>query len=380
MHTLYRSPQPFRARSYRQTPANAGILVDLYLSHQKLVVIHNYLSSYSTTEENKGKLLETSIEILNNKRIAAKIFQSLKLPRWSRLPENLRQVFIIAAIGMAENAAAVTCNLGPTSAFRAQKASRGAADYIGRKIRGLSGVQHEIAAVLEDASNRQGCNPGLHFHAALMIDSDQAPSLTACLKKLFAFDYLEVSSNQAVLLKPIDQPGRWASYCCKTLKNTDRISGKVKFSTNPASRAGEELYKEVMYWLRHLPSVEKLKASLDELIHPNVNAPPCTQLLRIIDQHRAYRKEMKLRRRQQTWFYKRLARQNPDQFRLELVEKLRATTTALSASNITLAERVISTIPEIRMSDTPEPSETLVERYRGLPGVGEWASTEESSV
>lgn len=380
MHTLYCSPQPNKTRRYRQTPVNTGVLIDLYLRHQKLVVIDNYLSSYSTTEEEKERLLERRIEIFNNSRIAAEIFQSLRLPRWSRLPEDLRQVFNMAAVGRMENSFAVSCNLGPISASRAKKASRGAADYIGRKIRGLPEVSSEIAAVLEDAADRQGCNPGLHFHAALKIHPDQAPALRASLKLIFAPDYVEVAGNQAVFLKPIDHPGRWASYCCKTLRRDNQISGKARFATNSASRAGEELYDEVMYWLRHLPSVEVLKASLDDLIRPNVSSPSCPRLLRIIDQHRVYRKEIQRKRGQQTRIYKRLAKQNPDQFRLELFEKLRAATTALSASNTTLAERVISTISEIRMGDTPEPSETLVERYRGLPGVGEWASIEEISA
>ncbi|WP_165668482.1 hypothetical protein [Metapseudomonas otitidis] len=379
MHTLYRSPQPNKTRRYRQTPVNTGVLIDLYLSHQKLVVIDNYLSSYSTTGEEKERLLELRIEIFNNSRFAAEIFQSLKLPRWSRLPEDLRQIFNMAAVGRMENSFAVSCNLGPISASRARKASRGTADYIGRKIRGLPEVSSEIAAVLEDAADRQGCNPGLHFHAALRIHPDQAPALRASLKLIFAPDYVEVAGNQAVFLKPIDHPGRWASYCCKTLGRENQISGKTRFATNSASRAGEELYDEVMYWLRHLPSVVALEASLDDLIRPNVSSPSCPRLLRIIDQHRVYRKDIQRKRGQQTRLYKRLAKQSPDQFRLELVEKLRAASTALSASNATLPERVTSTIPEMR-KDAPEPSETLIERYRGLPGVGEWASTEESSV
>lgn len=380
MHTLYRSPQPNKTRRYRQTPVNTGVLIDLYLSHQKLVVIDNYLPSYSMTKEDKERLLELRIEIFNNSRVAAEIFQSLKLPRWSRLPEDLRQVFNMAAVGRMENSFAVSCNLGSISASRAKKASRGAADYIGRKIRGLPEVSPEVAAVLEDAADRQGCNPGLHFHAALRIHPNQAPALRASLKLSFAPDYVEVAGNQAVFLKPIDHPGRWASYCCKTLRRDNQISGKARFATNSASRAGEELYDEVMYWLRHLPSVETLNTSLDDLIRPNVSSPSCPQLLRIIDQHREYRQEMQRKRGQQTRIYKRLAKQSPDQFRLELVEKLRAASTALSASNRSPVERVINTTSDIRTSDTPDRSETLIERYRGLPGVGEWASTEENNA
>lgn len=273
MHTLYRLPQPNKTRRYRQTPVNTGVLIDLYLSNQKLVVIDNYLSSYSTTEEEKERLLELRIEISNNSRLAAEMFQTLKLPRWSRLPEDIRQVFNIAATGRMENAFAVSCNLGPRSAYRAQKASRGEADYIGRKLRELPGVSPEIAAVLEDAPNRQGCNPGLHFHAALPIQPDHLLNLRYSLKSIFAADYVEVAGNRAVYLKAIDQPGRWASYCCKTLRKANQITETARFATKAASRAGEELYDEVIDWLRIFQALTRLTPALPSLYAPMSTFP-----------------------------------------------------------------------------------------------------------
>ncbi len=380
MHTLYRSPQPNKTRRYRQTPVNTGVLIDLYLSHQKLVVIDNYLSSYSTTKEQKERLLKLRIEISNNSRHAAKMFQTLKLPRWSRLPEDLRLVFKLAAVGRMKNSFAVSCNMSPRSASRSQKASRGAADYIGRKLRGIPCVSPEIAAVLESADHRKGCNPGLHFHAAMSIEPDRVLALRESLQVIFASDYVEVASNRAVDIIPIERPGGWASYCCKTLRMANRISGSAGFATNAASRAGEELYDEVMHWLRSLPSTETLNAGLSGLFRSIIRAPDCPQLIRLIEKHSEHLREMREKDGKEKKLFKRLARENPDKFRLELVEKIRAASTALGTSNRTSAERVISTIPEICTGDTPEPSETLIERYRGLPGVGEWASTEESSM
>lgn len=378
MEKLYRSAGSRQSHRRRQTPVNTGVLIDLYLHHKSLVVIDNYLSSYPLTEEDIDRRLDLEIEILNNQRLAKQIFQNLRLPVWKNLREDLKQVFRIAACGSQENSAAITCNLGETTATNADQASRGAADYIGRKIRNLPYSPPEIAAVLEDETTRKGCNPGLHFHAALQIHPSHLPLVEKALRKVFAFDYKEVASNKAILIKPITQPGRWASYCCKRLRKTDKTDGRAIFATKSASRAGVDLYDRVMTWLRHLPDPDRLQSNLDTLIRPHIKSRPNQELARRIREHCEHLEAMRRKHKEQTWLYKRLASQSPDQFKLELFEKLRAASTALSTFDKTPAERTISTISEICMSDTPEPPETLLERYRGLPGVGEWASTEEN--
>ncbi len=380
MEKLYRSAGSRQSHRRRQTPVNTGVLIDLYLRHMSLVVIDNYLSSYPLTEEETDRRLDVEIKILNNQLLAKQIFQNLKLPVWKNLREDLKQVFRIAACGSQENAAAITCNLGIKTATNAHNASRGAADYVGRKIRNLLDSMPEVAAVLEDEITRKGCNPGLHFHATLKIHPSHLPFVEEALRKVFASDYKEVASNKAIIIKPITQPGGWASYCCKRLRKIDKTDGRAIFATKSASRAGVDLYDRVMTWLRHLPDPDRLQSNLDTLIRPHIKSRPNQELARRIQEHREHLEAMRRKRREQTWLYKRFASQSPDQFRLELVEKFRAASTALSTFNRTPAERVISTISEIRTSDTPAPSETLVERYRGLPGVGEWANTEESSV
>jgi histone H3/H4 len=378
MEKLYRSAGSRQSHRRRQTPVNTGILIDLYLYHRSLVVIDNYLSSHPLTEEKIDRRLDLEIEILNNQRLAKQIFQNLRLPVWKNLREDLKQVFRLAACGSQENAAAITCNLGKETATNADQASRGAADYIGRKIRNLPYSPPEIAAVLEDESTRKGCNPGLHFHAAIQIHPSHLPLVEKALRKVFAFDYKEVASNKAILIKPITQPGRWASYCCKRLQKTDKTDGRAIFATKSASRAGLDLYDRVMTWLRQLPAPDRLQSDLDALIRPHIKSRPNQELARRIQEHCERLEAMRRKRREQARLYKRLASQSPDQFKLELIEKLRTASTALSASNKTLAGCVISTIPEIRTDDTRRRSEALTERYKGLPGVGEWASTEES--
>jgi len=152
-----------------------GRLIDLYLSTQAYVVKTKYLLSDSMTVEDQERYQELRVEILNNEIQAIRIFQTLKLPRWRSLPEDLRQVFIMAAVGCLGNGFAVTCNVGPRAAKRASEASRGPADYIGRKLRGLISIAPELAIVLEDAEDRRGRNPGLHFHAALRMPTVRIP-------------------------------------------------------------------------------------------------------------------------------------------------------------------------------------------------------------
>lgn len=378
MYTLYRLPSHSRVRRHRATPVNTGLLIDLYLRHQHHVVISNHLSSYSMTEEEKETYQELQIEKINNQLHAKEIFQNFQLTRWRSLPEDLRQVFKVAAVGSSEDAVAISCNFGPRAAKSAAQASRGAADHIGRKIRGLAGISPEIAAVLEDAAHRQGCNPGLHFHAALRVSAEQIPLLEAALVNLFASDYVEVAGNRAVLVKPITHPGRWASYCSKTLRRADRVEGRAAFATQTASRAGEQLYNTVMDWLRQLPSLEQLQTELDGLLRPHIKSKQCPELLRLIIQHAERKKAAQHRRGQQTRHYKRLVANNPDQFRYELVEMLSiASAAAVEGPDITLTERAEEAIFEKYSRDSPDHSDTLTARYTELPGVGEWATTGE---
>ena len=376
---MYRSSRT-KTRRHRSTPVNTGLLIDLFLRHQPHVVIPNYLSTYPMSEEEKESHQELYIDHINNQLHAKETFQNFQLPRWRSLPEDLRQVFKIAAIGSSDDAVAVSCNFGPRAANRATKASRGAADYVGRKMRGITGLpglSPEIAAVLEDVVHRQGCNPGLHFHAAFRVPADQISLLKAALVNLFASDYVEVAGNQAVLIEPISHPGRWASYCCKTLRRADRVEGHASFATTDASRAGEQLYNKVMHWLRQLPSPEQLKAELDGLLRPHIKSRPCPELLRLITRQAERKRAAQRLRGQQTRRYKQLAANNPEQFRQELAEKLSSMTATAYIATLTPSELAYNEISDNHPNYKPAHQETLRERYRELHWIGDWASSDE---
>lgn len=363
----------------RRSPASAGILIDLYLRHQNTsVVIDNYLSKPYLTKEEKEELEELQIEILTTQITVREIFQKIQPARWGTLPEHLKQVFKLAASGNDNNAIAVSCNLSTKIAMTAFNASRGESDYVGRKIRKIlksMDASDLTAAVLENAGNRKGYNPGLHFHGVVRIPENNVSRLKSELEKVFATGYWEVAGNKAVVTKNIYQTGRWASYCCKSLNKGETGIRKALFSTIAASQAGELLFKQTMQWLRQLPSINESKSMMDDLIRPHIKCKPCPKLNSLIAQHVEQKKAIKRLGRQRTQGYIGQLIFNPTSFRIELVDSLRSAAEAVHnmqhkappghADEAFADDRRASIYPE---------QKTLRKRYKALSWIGRWAS------
>jgi hypothetical protein len=343
--------------------------------------MNNYLTSYYLTNKEKEELEELQLELLTVQLTAGEMFQKFQLPRWGSLPEELKQVFKIAATGVDDSAVAVSCNLGTRVAMAAFDASRGEADYVGRKLRKiLTALQAPelIATVLEDAGNRQGCNPGLHFHGAVRIPAEDLPLLQLQLKRIFAAGYREVAGNQAVVIKKIHQPGRWASYCCKTLGKGKTGIESALFSTIAASQAGELLFQQVMRWHRQIPSASYSRSKLDALIRPNVRCCPSPELMSLIDKHREQKKAFRRLERQRIRSYKKLAISNPDSFRAELFDSLHFAAQELHDMQLkTLPERAGEAFIADCKPHTHRDPNALRTSYEGHPWVGRWASSGE---
>lgn len=366
----------------RRSPVNTGLLIDLYLRAKQLdVVMNNYLSRYSLTNKEKEELEELHIEILTTQITGGEMFQKFKLPRWGSLPEELKQVFKIAAVGADDDAVAVSCNLSTLVAMTAYDASRGEADYVGRKFRKIQKTLKApdlIAAVLEDAGNRQGCNPGLHFHAAARIPAADLPLLKSELKRVFAAGYREIAGNQAVVIKKIHQSGLWASYCCKSLGKGKTGIEKPLFSTTAASQAGELLFQQVMHWHRQTPSASDSRSRLNGLIRPHIKCNPSPELVSLIAKHQEQQKAFKHLRRQQTRSYKELAINNPDSFRAELFDSLQSTAQALQDMQFKPhPERADEAFIADCIPYTQRDQNALITHYEALPWVGRWASSGE---
>lgn len=365
----------------RRSPVSAGILIDLYLRHQKTsVVIDNYLSRPYLTKEEKEKLEELQIENLTTQITVREIFQKVQPAKWGTLPEHLKQVFKLAASGNDNNAIAVSCNLSTKIAMTAFNASRGESDYIGRKIRKIlksMGASYLTAAVLENAGNRKGCNPGLHFHGVIRIPLSDLLHLKHELEKVFAVGYWEVAGNKAVVTKNIHQTGRWASYCCKSLNKGETGIRKALFSTIAASQAGELLFKQTMQWLRQLPSINESKSMMDDLIRPHIKCKPCPKLNSLIAQHLEQKKAVKRLGRQRTKGYIEQLIFSPKSFRIELIDSLRSAAEAVhNMQHKTSPERANETfIDKFRGGKDPE-QKTLGKRYRALSWIENWVSGE----
>lgn len=308
----------------RCSPVNAGLLIDAYLRSQKLyVVIDKYTSKPYLTENDKYWERNHKTDLLLNQITACEALQKIQTTQWAALPEHLKQVFKLAAAGNDENAIAVSCNLSSKVAVSAQNASRGEADYIGRKIRRVLNSQDQpslAAAVLEDAGHRKGSNPGLHFHGVFRVSEMDFSQVKSKLEKTFAADYREIAGNKSVVIKRIYDAGRWASYCSKTLRKKNPGIGKPIYSTIPASRAGEELFKKTIHWVRQLPSIEECRAQLNELRVPGIQCNPCPELTMLIDKHREQKEMIKRARRRRNRSYISQLILNPELFKRQLTE------------------------------------------------------------
>lgn len=308
----------------RCNPVNAGLLIDTYLRSQKLyVVIDKYLSKPYLTENEKNWERNHKTDLLLNQIAAREAFQKIQTTKWEALPEHLKQVFKIAAAGNDNHAIAVSCNLSSKVALSAQNASRGEADYIGRKIRRVLNSQEKpslAAAVLENAGHRKGSNPGLHFHGVFRISEMDFPQVKYKLEKAFAADYKVVAGNKPVLIKRISDAGRWGAYCSKSLLKKESGIGKPVYSTIQASRAGEQLFKEATQWVRKLPSLEACRAQLKDLTKPETKCNPCPELSMLINKHREQKEIIKRARRRRNRSYISQLILNPELFKRQLTE------------------------------------------------------------
>lgn len=318
----------------RCSPATAGLLIGVYLRSQELhVVIDKYLSKTSLTENEKYWADGQQTELLLNQITAREAFQKIQTTKWEALPEHLKQVFKLAAVGNDEQAIAVSCNLSSKVAASALNASRGEADYIGRKIRRVlnpQGGSNLAAAVLENAKQRKGCNPRLHFHGVFRVSEKDLTQVKSKLEKSFAADYKEVAGNRSVVIKRIYDAGRWAGYCSKSLRKRDSGIGKAVYSTIPASRAGEQLFKQTTQWVRQLPSIEECRAKLNGLTKPEIKCNPCPELNMLINKHREQKEIIRRSRRQRHRSYVAQLISNPDLFKRQLIGMFNAISKKIS--------------------------------------------------
>lgn len=391
-HFLHRKPFPAATPKKLPSPETTGALIDLYLKTKELcVVIDNYLVSNSKKEkiDQEDELSFLTFQKFQNLAKAKHYRKQISLPAWKKLPDHLKHVFRTAACGRDKSSIALSCNLSHLIASRANSSYRGAADYIGRKLRDLAielGLSPMIALTLEDSTNRKGNNPGLHFHAALRVPAEKISQLTKRLKQVFAEDYIEAWNNKAVCIKPIRTTGGWAAYCTATLNTPDQCLEAATFASKQASQAGEELYNELKKWLQGIPTLKTLKNEINSLKKLSISAPACPNLVLLIEQHRARKALARRERCRRTWDYKKQAANDPEVFRRELAERLGYEQYADQNGEIrqtihspykyaqeTLYKLEHATISPNSIQSTAASTIELTERYRGHPEFAKWA-------
>jgi len=395
-HFLHRNPFPTVTPKKLPNQETTGVLIDLYLKTKELcVVIDNYLVSNSEKEEidKEDELSFLTFQKFQNLAKTKRYQKTISLPTWKKLPDHLKHVFRTAACGRDKNSIALSCNLSHQVASRAMRSFRGPADYIGRKLRDLLielGLPPMTALTLEDSLNRNGNNPGLHFHAALRAPAEKISQLTKRLKQVFAENYIEAWNNKAVCIKPIRTTGGWAAYCTETLNTPDQCLEVATYATQQASKSGEELYNELKKWLQDIPTLKTLEKEINSLKKLSVKAPACPDLVLLIEQHRARKALARRERCRRTWDYKKQAANDPELFRRELAERLgyeqyvdlhgeikQTSHSPYKNAPETLYKLDHTTIsPSSTLSSATSPIK-LIKRYRGHPEFAKWASYEQ---
>lgn len=329
-HILHRSSTRKGQRRLRFTRAIASSLIDLHIAVQRARVVIDITNHPLSPETLTSETLELLIaENLDREEQASRYANRLLLPSWSRLPDDLKQLFKIAACGNHPDAVALTSNLDLKTASAALGASRGPAYFLARIIKrtlAQAGLSPDLALTVEFAhgrSNKSSANPELHIHGVLQVPASLRDKITDGLKKAMAREYIETAGNKAVLLKPITSPGGWAGYCTNQRTFTTEHLDNPDFSTHSASQAGQALYEEQLKaWLRSLPPPVPSQGHVQAPVLPSPMTDSGRELIALIQAHEEHRAARRKHRRQKNRELRRQARQNPIQFRQDLLDDL----------------------------------------------------------
>ncbi|TBW09523.1 hypothetical protein E0E50_11745 [Azotobacter chroococcum subsp. isscasi] len=328
-HILHRSSTRKGQRRLRFTRAIASSLIDLHIAVQRAHVVIDITNSPLSPETLTSETLEILIaENLDREEQASRYANRLLLPSWARLPDDLKQLFKIAACGNHPDAVALTSNLDLKTASAALGASRGPAYFLARIIKrtlAQAGLSPDLALTVEFAhgrSNKSSANPELHIHGVLQVPASLRGKITDDLKKALAREYIETAGNKAVLLKPITSLGGWAGYCTNQRTFTTEHLDNPDFSTHSASQAGQALYKQVKAWARSLPPPEPAQEPAHAMPPARSMTDSGRELIALIQAHEEHRAARRKHRRQKNRELRRQARQNPIQFRQDLLDDL----------------------------------------------------------
>jgi len=265
----------------RQTkPRQLCLLAQLYIHARELSVVISTLTNHGTIMLNGSRhdisdlpdlYLERDLILSRAEAVASRIV----LPRWNDLNTVCKQIIRVAYLGTLPNAAFLTINLDAHFAATAIRNKRGPARRIGDTLRDelmKRSLPGSVAINLEEAAQRIRNSP-FHIHGIVLIPRELWPSMTQRFKERLAAGYIEHAGNKAVMLKPVDTPGRLAGYVCKDMLEALPANIRRSYASQDLAAPASGFYSELRNWTQQIPG---LRESLRPLLPPRPARSECT--------------------------------------------------------------------------------------------------------
>ncbi|SDO07084.1 hypothetical protein [Pseudomonas jinjuensis] len=230
------------------TLAMAGVLASFHEGYQRNVAVLGQWNS-NTSDIPALKIISQF------SKLAQEYTSGVTLSDWQRrLPAEAKRAFTLLGIARQPGARIVTFRLGHEVAEKALAASDGPAAYLAALLKRKLGVRN-IAFILEYPSSASDENHTLHLHGIACIPDGLTEE---CIRAVLAPNpngkvkgYRQRFGNKAIDLQPITTPGAWVSYIHKEYPFTEHKLGSAPdFASHSASRAGRELYEELVAWMK----------------------------------------------------------------------------------------------------------------------------------
>ncbi|WP_178119387.1 hypothetical protein [Metapseudomonas lalkuanensis] len=258
------------------TPGMVGALASFHAGYQRHVAVLGQLDTSNPDTPTLKKFYVFT-------KLALEYTYKVNLCDWQRrLPTEVKRAFTMLGISGTPGASIFTFRLGHEVAEKALSASEGPAAHLAALIKRKLGIK-DIAFILEYPSSTSDENHQLHLHGIACIPEglteDDIRVVLAPKPKEEVKGYRQRFGNKAIDLQPITTPGAWMSYISKEYLITQRKLGSAPdYASHGASRAGKELYEELVSWIkseraREAPQELAGETNATTCDHPPVSEP-----------------------------------------------------------------------------------------------------------
>ncbi|MFI8611179.1 hypothetical protein ACIGFL_23035 [Pseudomonas sp. NPDC077649] len=266
------------ARTQRAlTPGMVGALASFHNGYQRHVAV---LGQLDTSNPDITTLKKLHVPT----KLALEYTSGITLSDWQRrLSPEVKRAFTQLGVARQPGARIVTFRLGHEVAEKALAATAGPAAYLAALLKRKLGIG-DIAFILEFSNSASNGSHPLHLHGiacipdglteerirAVLAPEPTRPSLVAQTLNPIR-GYRQRYVNKAIDLQPITTPGAWASYINKEYLLTQRkLGGAPDYASHSASRAGRELYEELVQWIKNERGRKAPQELVGEAITPSL--------------------------------------------------------------------------------------------------------------